>query len=123
MKNPEQWIEELNALDALGVKLAIDDFGTGYSSLSYLRQMPVDVLKVDQSFVRDLPRDNDACVIAEAVIGLSRSMRMESLAEGIETEEQLAFLKVSGCQTGQGYYFSRPLPAEKAEAFLRSQKP
>ncbi len=123
MKNPEQWIEELNALDALGVKLAIDDFGTGYSSLSYLRQMPVDILKVDQSFVRDLPHDSDACVIAEAVIGLSRSMRMESLAEGIETEEQLAFLKVSGCQTGQGYYFSRPLPALQAEVFLRSRKP
>jgi diguanylate cyclase (GGDEF)-like protein/PAS domain S-box-containing protein len=120
MKNPQQWIEELNSLDALGVKLAIDDFGTGYSSLSYLRQMPVDILKVDQSFVRDLPDDSDACVIAEAVIGLGRSMRMESLAEGIETEEQLAFLKASGCQTGQGYYFSRPMNAANAEAFLRS---
>jgi len=120
MKNPQQWIEELNHLDALGVKLAIDDFGTGYSSLSYLRQMPVDILKVDQSFVRDLPDDSDACVIAEAVIGLGRSMRMESLAEGIETEEQLAFLKASGCQTGQGYYFSKPLPASQAELFLRS---
>jgi EAL domain-containing protein (putative c-di-GMP-specific phosphodiesterase class I) len=120
MKNPQQWIEELNSLDALGVKLAIDDFGTGYSSLSYLRQMPVDILKVDQSFVRDLPDDSDACVIAEAVIGLGRSMRMESLAEGIETEEQLAFLKASGCQTGQGYYFSRPMNAANAEEFLRS---
>jgi len=120
MKNPEQWIGELGLLDALGVKLAIDDFGTGYSSLSYLRQMPVDILKVDQSFVRDLPSDSDACVIAEAVIGLGRSMRMESLAEGIETEEQLAFLKASGCQTGQGYYFSKPMCATKAEEFLRS---
>lgn len=122
MSNPEKWIEDLDALDALGIRLAIDDFGTGYSSLSYLRQMPVDVLKIDQSFVRDLPSDSDACVIAEAIIGLSRSMKMESLAEGIEDEKQLIFLKAIGCQTGQGYYFSKPLPADKAKVFLQTWK-
>lgn len=119
MSNPEKWIEDLNALDALGIRLAIDDFGTGYSSLSYLRQMPVDILKIDQSFVRDLPSDNDACVIAEAIIGLSKSMKMESLAEGIEDEKQLIFLKAIGCKTGQGYYFSKPLPALDAKNFLQ----
>ena len=122
MSNPEKWIEDLDALDALGIRLAIDDFGTGYSSLSYLRQMPVDVLKIDQSFVRDLPSDSDACVIAEAIIGLSKSMNMESLAEGIEDEKQLIFLKAIGCKTGQGYYFSKPLPANEAKAFLQTWK-
>lgn len=122
MSNPEKWIEDLDALDALGIRLAIDDFGTGYSSLSYLRQMPVDVLKIDQSFVRDLPSDSDACVIAEAIIGLSKSMNMESLAEGIEDEKQLIFLKAIGCKTGQGYYFSKPLPANQVKVFLQTWK-
>ncbi|MBE0497033.1 MAG: EAL domain-containing protein [Campylobacterales bacterium] len=118
MGNPAAWRVEFEKLDKLGVKLAMDDFGTGYSSLSHLRQMPLDVLKIDQSFVFDLPQDADACVVAKAIVGLAQNMKMDALAEGIETKEQLAFLKELGCGFGQGYYIAKPMPASEVSVFL-----
>jgi diguanylate cyclase (GGDEF)-like protein/PAS domain S-box-containing protein len=119
MKDPNKWLSILKKLEQAGVTLSIDDFGTGYSSLSYLRQLPVHTLKVDQSFVADLPEDDDACAIANAVIALAKSMKMTALAEGIETLEQLEYLKENGCDIAQGYYFSRPLSTIDMEKKLR----
>lgn len=104
----------LHALKALGVKLAIDDFGTGYSSLSYLRQFPIDTLKIDQSFVRDIVTVHGDATIASAVIGMGNSLKLRVSAEGVETREQLAFLQAEHCEEGQGFYFS---PAVDAAAF------
>jgi len=123
MNNPAAWRAEFKKLDKLGVKLAMDDFGTGYSSLSHLRQMPLDILKIDQSFVRDLPHDADACVVAKAIVGLAHNMKMQSLAEGIETKEQLMFLKALGCGYGQGYAIAKPLPACEVPEFLTHWNP
>jgi diguanylate cyclase (GGDEF)-like protein len=102
---------KLNALKALGVRLAIDDFGTGYSSLAYLKRFPVDKLKVDQSFVRDIPDSRAGTEITAAVIGLGRALNLEVLAEGVETEIQLAHLRQLGCDTVQGYLLAKPMPA------------
>jgi diguanylate cyclase (GGDEF)-like protein len=102
---------KLNALKALGVRLAIDDFGTGYSSLAYLKRFPVDKLKVDQSFVRDIPDNRTGMEITAAVVGLGRALNLEVLAEGVETEIQLAHLRQLGCDTAQGYLLARPMPA------------
>ncbi|MGH8543414.1 MAG: two-component system response regulator [Gammaproteobacteria bacterium] len=100
----------LEALKALGVSIAIDDFGTGYSSLSVLKHLPIDRIKIDQSFVRDIPGDADDVAIVEAIVSLSRTLRLCVIAEGVETEGQLAILRRLGCEEGQGYLFSRPLP-------------
>lgn len=111
MTDPERTQRILWDLHARGVRLAIDDFGTGYSSLSRLKHMPVHTLKIDRSFVMDLPDDLDAGNMVAAIIQLAHSLGMSPLAEGIETQEQWDFLVAKGCQLGQGYYFSRPIPA------------
>jgi EAL domain-containing protein (putative c-di-GMP-specific phosphodiesterase class I) len=98
-----------------GLRFAIDDFGTGYSSLSRLRDLPVDILKIDRSFVRDVPDDDDAQTVVQAIIQLALSLGMAPLAEGIETEDQWRFLVDHGCRLGQGFYFTRPVPAEEIE--------
>ena len=101
----------LEALKAMGVKLAIDDFGTGYSSLSYLQRFPIDTLKIDQSFVRDIATNADDATVVSAVIGMGRSLKQRVIAEGVETPEQLAFLHARQCAEGQGFQFSHPLVA------------
>ena len=101
----------LNQLKTMGVRLAIDDFGTGYSSLSYLRHFPLDTLKIDKSFVHDIPDHQDDMEIAIAIIQLAHILGFTVLAEGVETAAQLAFLHEQGCDLYQGYFFSKPLPA------------
>jgi diguanylate cyclase (GGDEF)-like protein/PAS domain S-box-containing protein len=118
MEHAEVTIRTLHELKAMGINLSIDDFGTGYSSLSYLKRFPIDALKVDQSFVRDIPDDQDDAAIASAVIALGHSLRLTIVAEGVETAEQLAFMRERGCQRVQGYYFARPMPPAELPAFL-----
>ena len=102
----------LHQLHDLGLQDAIDDFGTGYSSLAYLKRFPLDKLKIDQSFVRDVTDNTDSAAITKAIIGLGKSLNMEFIAEGVETAAQLASLRQQGCAQGQGYYFSPPLAAD-----------
>ena len=112
-------VELLHNMKALGVNLSIDDFGTGYSSLSYLSRFPIDVLKIDRSFVTNITRDaNDAALVA-SIINLAHNLKLSVIAEGVETEEQLDYLRRHGCDEMQGYYVSRPLPADQFERFLR----
>jgi diguanylate cyclase (GGDEF)-like protein/PAS domain S-box-containing protein len=113
MADAESTGATLQALKAMGVHLAVDDFGTGYSSLSYLRQFPIDVLKIDQSFVRQITADPDDSTIVSAIIDMGKNLKQRVIAEGIETQEQLAFLQSRHCAEGQGYLFSRPLPASE----------
>jgi EAL domain-containing protein (putative c-di-GMP-specific phosphodiesterase class I) len=110
---------KLQEIAAMGVRLAIDDFGTGYSSLSYLKRFPVHKLKIDQSFVRDLKFDPDDAAIVKAIIGLAGSLGLDTLAEGVETREQLEVLLGLGCERFQGYFFSRPLPSAGVDRIFR----
>lgn len=109
MENLEATVQKLLLLKALGVKLAIDDFGTGYSSLSYLGRLPIDELKIDQSFVRQINRDRNAMLISSSIILMARGLELKVVAEGIENQEQLDFLKKAGCHVGQGFFYSKPL--------------
>lgn len=118
MKAPERSVQRLSRLRDLGIHVAIDDFGTGYSSLGYLKALPLTKLKIDQSFVADIPDDTNNAAITRAIIGLAKSLSLEVLAEGIETQAQLAFLMSEGCQSGQGYLLSRPLDCDALEAYL-----
>ncbi|PNG30328.1 MULTISPECIES: putative bifunctional diguanylate cyclase/phosphodiesterase [Pseudomonas] len=121
MQNVEATLATLQAIKALGVRLAVDDFGTGYSSLSYLRKFPVDVLKIDQSFIHGLSHEPKDAALVSAIIQLGRSLNLSIIAEGVETQEQLAFLKQQGCEEGQGFYFSKALPADSFARLLRAQ--
>lgn len=118
MENVESTLKRLWELRELGVKLYMDDFGTGYSSLSYLRKFPIDVLKIDRSFVMQMNVDNESREIVRTVVGLAHNLGMEAIAEGVETAEQLNQLKLLDCEYGQGYYFAKPLQAEAAEELL-----
>ncbi|MCH8237081.1 MAG: EAL domain-containing protein [Proteobacteria bacterium] len=120
MRNAEATIEVCTELHALGVSLSIDDFGTGYSSLSYLKNFPVQRIKIDKAFVDDINQDENSGAIARAVTTLGHSFGMEITAEGVETEEQLVFLRSLDCDEIQGYYFSRPLPDKEFEEFLKN---
>ena len=120
MKNPELTILTLREISRLGIEIAIDDFGTGYSSLSYLKRLPIDKLKIDQSFVKDLPEDEEGMAIVEAVIAFAKSLHLRVIAEGVEREEQKEVLLEKGCRNIQGYYYGKPVPAEAMERILRS---
>ncbi len=108
MHDPESSRRCLEALSGLGIALAIDDFGTGYSSLAYLKRFPIDHLKIDQSFVRGVPDDEDDINIVRAILALGKSLGLTVIAEGVETEAQRAFLRAEGCDEMQGYLHSRP---------------
>jgi diguanylate cyclase (GGDEF)-like protein len=112
----------LHALVALGVKLALDDFGTGYSSMSYLRRHPVHVIKVDRSFISDIPENPEAAAIATAIVAMARSLRKQTVAEGVETAAQLEFLKSLGCDSAQGYFFAKPVPADQLSRFVSDHR-
>ncbi|OWW18459.1 diguanylate cyclase [Noviherbaspirillum denitrificans] len=119
MRNVDSSIPILHELKQLGVQLAVDDFGTGYSSLSYLSRLPIDVLKIDQSFVQRISSKSDDCIIASAVISMGASLRQRVIAEGVETQEQLNFLNTHRCNEGQGFLFSAPVPAEEFGRLIR----
>ena len=122
MHNSEQSMKHLNALDDMGFQLAIDDFGTGYSSMAYLKHFPVDHVKIDMAFVRDIGKDRTSDAIIRGMIDLARNLELETIAEGIETEAQRDFLRQHGCTTGQGYLLARPMPAHELEAQLLADK-
>jgi EAL domain-containing protein (putative c-di-GMP-specific phosphodiesterase class I) len=103
----------LRELNDLGVRLSVDDFGIGYSSLSYLRRFPVNILKIDKSFIGDITTDPDDMTLVDAIIAMGRSLGLEVAAEGVETREQLDLIRARGCDLAQGYHFGRPLPPER----------
>ena len=119
MRNVDAAIVAMGELDAAGVGFSIDDFGTGYSSLSYLKRFPIDILKIDRSFVRDITTDPDDAAIVTAIMAMAHTLGIEVVAEGVETEEQIAFLRAHGCDVMQGYYFSKPVDAAALTELLR----
>lgn len=119
MNDPEQAVDTLRRLKELGIRIAIDDFGTGYSSLAYLKRFPIDTVKLDRSFVRDIPEDVDSMAIAQAIIAMAHSLRLKVVAEGVETEAQLGFLRGEGCDEIQGHYFSAACVASDIPRVMR----
>jgi EAL domain-containing protein (putative c-di-GMP-specific phosphodiesterase class I) len=122
MHDAEGSISTLERLKSRGISISIDDFGTGYSSLSYLKRLPLDILKIDQSFVRDITTDNNDATIVRAIIGLARSLGIKVLAEGVESDAQLSFLNQYGCNYGQGFLFGKPLAPEAFAELLTKQR-
>jgi EAL domain-containing protein (putative c-di-GMP-specific phosphodiesterase class I) len=120
MKHAESTQSILKALRTRGVQIAVDDFGTGYSSLSYLRKFPIDALKIDQSFVRQITTTPDDTTIVTAIIGMGRSLKLRVVGEGVETKEELAFLQAQRCDQAQGYYFSRPVVPSQFAKLLKT---
>ncbi len=120
MSNPEQSIKKLSRLSKLGIEIAIDDFGTGYSSLSYLKKLPLSKLKIDQSFIRDIPKSEDDIAITKAIIALGKSLNLKLIAEGVETKEQRDFIVDNRCEYIQGYYYSKPLNSEAITHLLEA---
>ena len=123
MKRPESTESILKTLRARGVQLAVDDFGTGYSSLSYLRKFSMDVLKIDKSFVRQITTAPNETSIVTAMISMGRSLNLRVVAEGVETQTELAFLQARQCDEAQGFYFSRPVPSEQFAKLLATGIP
>jgi EAL domain-containing protein (putative c-di-GMP-specific phosphodiesterase class I) len=119
MTDIERSVKTLTQLRELGVSLALDDFGTGYSSLNYLQRFPVNMLKIDRSFVKDVLSNPDSATITDAIIALAKSLRLTITAEGIETKEQRDYLQARGCDEGQGFYFSRPANADTITKLLK----
>jgi EAL domain-containing protein (putative c-di-GMP-specific phosphodiesterase class I) len=121
MHNAEESVGVMRQLKSLGIGLSLDDFGTGYSSLSYLKRFPIDVLKIDKSFVRDIPEDANDLAIVSAIIAMAHALGLKIIAEGVETDGQRHFLRDCGAQFAQGFYFARPLPAAELEEVLQRQ--
>ena len=122
MEDTDASVATLQRLKSLGVSIAIDDFGTGYSSLHYLRRFSIDTLKIDRSFVRDIPHDSDDATITTAIIGLAHNLRLNVIAEGVETREQLDFLRANRCDEAQGFLFSVPLNTVQLTAYLQRER-
>ena len=120
--DPDAAISIMDMLNDVNVRMSIDDFGTGYSSLSYLKKFKVYKLKIDQSFVRDISTDQEDKAIVAAIISMARDLGLQTIAEGVETVEQLDYLREQGCDEAQGYYFSRPLPPEEIEALISRER-
>ena len=123
MNDLKHWSNTLDEIRDIGIDISIDDFGTGYSSLSYLRELPVDELKIDKSFINDIPDDKDACAIVKSIISLAKTLSYKTVAEGVEKKEQQKYLVENGCDIIQGYYYSKPLSATDMEDFLKSWHP
>jgi diguanylate cyclase len=126
MEDVTATVAKLEQLKALGVRLAVDDFGTGYSSLGHLMRFPIDNLKIDKSFIQNLPngqtvKGKNDTVIVEAVVALSRALDLGVVSEGVESSQQVAHLRDLGCDAGQGYYFAKPMPAEAVVPFMLQQ--
>ncbi len=119
MENPEQTIEDLHKLRAAGIRISMDDFGTGYSSLAQLKQLPIDVLKIDKSFIDEINQNDSGNAIVKSIIDLAHSLDISVVAEGVETQDQFTFLQKSDCDVVQGYYFSKPLDVANSSAYLR----
>ena len=120
MHNPDRAVQILRAIKEMGVRLAIDDFGTGYSSLAQLKRFPIDTLKVDRSFIRELPADAEDKAIAEAIIAMGKTLSLTVVAEGVETREQQDFLRERACDQMQGFFFSKPVAAADFAELLRT---
>jgi EAL domain-containing protein (putative c-di-GMP-specific phosphodiesterase class I) len=118
MKQTDSTASTLRELRTIGIKIAVDDFGTGYSSLSYLRKFPIDALKIDQSFIRQMTTAPEDATIVTAIISMARSMRLRVVAEGVETPEEFAFLRALKCDEAQGYYFSEPVDPQRLAKLL-----
>jgi EAL domain-containing protein (putative c-di-GMP-specific phosphodiesterase class I) len=123
MKHAESAASVLKILRAKGVRVALDDFGTGYSSLSYLRKFQVDTLKIDQSFIRQISIADDDTTLLAALISMARRLKLRVVAEGVETQDELAFLQAHQCDEAQGYYFSRPVPPKEYASLLKTGIP
>ena len=122
MDNIDNVIPILRDLQSIGLTISIDDFGTGYSSLAYMKKLPIDTIKIDQSFVRDLHVNDEDRVIVDAITALSRSMNLKVIAEGVENAEQADILLERGCDIGQGYYYSRPVNVKEFEEWYRGMQ-
>jgi polar amino acid transport system substrate-binding protein len=121
ISHAELTLSLLNSLRSIGVRLALDDFGVGYSSFMYLKSFPIDILKIDKSFIRDITLNQESQAIIQAILQVAKSLRFKVVAEGVETSEQLASLKKLDCPIMQGYLFSRPVPADKIDTFLQGK--
>lgn len=122
MQDPEQAVANLNSIRSMGIGIAIDDFGTGYSSLAYLKRFPIDILKIDRSFIRDIILDKDDTTIVKTILAMAQALNLRVIAEGVETQEQYDFLAELGCVEGQGYLFARPMPCEDLISFFRNRE-
>jgi EAL domain-containing protein (putative c-di-GMP-specific phosphodiesterase class I) len=121
MQRSEDNVSTLKQLSDMGIKLSIDDFGTGYSSLAYLQRFPVDALKIDRSFISGIGQDSNDTALVTAIISMAQSLRLKVLAEGVETAEQIEFLRTHGCLSAQGYYYSAAVAADDFTELLRRQ--
>jgi EAL domain-containing protein (putative c-di-GMP-specific phosphodiesterase class I) len=122
MRNLEQSIEILSELRRIGATVSIDDFGVGYSSLGQLKRLPAQSLKIDRTFISQIPEDANSCSITEAIIAMGKRLHLRIIAEGVETQAQLDFLRANGCDTYQGYLFAKPLTISEMSALLKSQR-
>jgi EAL domain-containing protein (putative c-di-GMP-specific phosphodiesterase class I) len=120
IQESEKAIGMLQAMREMGIRITMDDFGTGYSSLSYLKRFPISSLKIDRSFIAEVLSDADDAQISRAIIAMAHGMKLKVVAEGVETAEQLEFLRREGCDEAQGYYFARPMPAEEFSRWFQT---